>query len=192
MPKRIKIEFVKSPLDYPTRKAFIELYKVAKQGEKAYFQERLFDYPYYLRFWDGEQLVGFRGIEICKLNAQKAEQTMIELGESFMLPAYVNKALMTRISMKVLWSFWKEHLINLGSKSLLSPSKFLLLSNEIRNSKIHFYHECLPGLASNRLEKISQFDTWTAIKLYCYNCKENCKRLFRFAPTKAFPSSMVA
>ncbi|MEL7531100.1 MAG: hypothetical protein AAFN10_07325 [Bacteroidota bacterium] len=195
MKKRIRIEFDKRPLDFTTRKAFIEVYKASKGGEKAYFQERLFDYPYYLRFWVGKLLIGFRGIESRKLGVSKQQQTMIELGESFMLPGYDDKDLLTRITLKVLWSFWKEQFFGFESSStsknpkLKSTRNFLLLSKEMRTSKNHFYTESLPGLASSSLEKITCLDTWTALKLFFYNCKENCKGLFRPSPlkTSSFP-----
>lgn len=120
MKKRIKIELVKSPLDFEARKALLSVYKAAKGNEKVYYLERLFDYPYYLRFWHRGLLIGFRGVETRKLEDSN-KQMIIEMGESFMLPAYDDKALIPRLTFKVLWSFWKERFVNfeIGSQESL-------------------------------------------------------------------------
>ncbi|MFK7921200.1 MAG: hypothetical protein AB8H47_04550 [Bacteroidia bacterium] len=188
MKKRIKIELCKSPLDFQARKAILEVYKAAKGGEQTYFQERLLDYPYYVRFWEQNKLIGFKGIELGRSTNTKS--LVIELGQSFLLPPYDEKPLIPRMTLKILWAFWREQLITLDW-SLLKGTKFendhrtkksrslfktlLLLSKEQPYSALHYYRENTPGLASKALEKTARLNLRSGFSLQFVQFKQACK-----------------
>lgn len=108
MKKRLSIEIKKGALDHASRIELLATYKASKSGEKAYFQERLLDYPYYILLRDQEQLVGFRGIELERLASDGKKQLMIELGEAFIMPQFQDVDILPRLALRILLFFWKE------------------------------------------------------------------------------------
>ncbi|MEM6342394.1 MAG: hypothetical protein AAF927_00890 [Bacteroidota bacterium] len=179
MKKRIKIVIEKSPLDFLIRKEMIKIYKAAKKGERAYFHERLFDYPYYLLYWDQDKLVGFTGLEFDSNNQSNASASLILLGQCFLRPQYDEKALFSRSRPKILWTFWSEKLLQQARTSMIKLFSFkagntgnrfaffetILLSKAETNANLHYYREYNPELSSSSWAQTQQIDWGTGFGL---------------------------
>lgn len=112
MNKRLNIEIKKGPLNPEDRMDLLQVYKASKEGEKVYYKERLLDYPYYVRIWDADQLVGFRGLELSQTENGGKPQLVVELGEAFILSTYRSEDIFKHLALKIYISLKKEQLLN--------------------------------------------------------------------------------
>ena len=99
----IRVRIVRNQLDAETKARMWAIYRQYYQYSEASFMARIATNTHYAFYWAGDQLVGFTGLRLDRLQGQDRPRLLIYFGQTVVEAAYRGRSLLHATGTRLVW-----------------------------------------------------------------------------------------